>query len=87
MALFFTSPILYYVLDRVFAVTVRAKVKESALVQEGKGVVAMLRLMLVTVVASYTVDDDLLSECQVCLAHYDMSSFLHGNYFLDISRS
>ena len=25
----------------------------------------MLRLMLVTVVASYTIDDDLLSECQV----------------------
>lgn len=50
----------------LFGITVLAKVKESALSQEDKGAVAMLRLMLVTVVASYTIDEDLLSECQVC---------------------
>ena len=43
----------------------RAKVKRSALGKHDKGGLAMLRLMLVTVVASYTVNDDLLSECQV----------------------
>ena len=43
------------------------KVKASALSREDKGAVAMLRLMLVTVVASYAIDDVLLSECQVCI--------------------
>ena len=42
-----------------------AKVKASALGSEDNGAVAMLRLLLVTVVASYTIDDDLLSKCQV----------------------
>lgn len=66
VALPFTSPIPHYMLSRAFVGVFRAKVKESALVQEDKDAVAMLRLMLVTVVASYTIDDDLLSECQVC---------------------
>ena len=50
-----------------YAIAVREKVKECALHQEDRGGMAMLRLMLVTVVASYTMDDDLLSECQVGL--------------------
>lgn len=44
--------------------TARAKVENIAL---GPGALAMLRLMLVVVVASYTIEDDLLSECQVCV--------------------
>lgn len=34
--------------------------------EEDKAAIAMLQLMVVVVVASYSVDDNLLSECQVC---------------------
>ena len=34
--------------------------------EEDKADMVMLRLMLITVVASHSIDDTLLSECQVC---------------------
>lgn len=61
-------------------------VKESALGQEDKGAVAMLRLMLVTVVASYTIDDDLLSECQESHGFRGTHAAVHWAAFLAAQR-
>lgn len=42
------------------------KMVASKLDPDDKGAVAMLRLMIIVIVASDRTDDDLLSECQVC---------------------
>lgn len=47
------------------AVVRTTKVTASGLGEGDKGDVVMLRLMLVTIVASHRTDDTLLSECQV----------------------
>ena len=44
------------------------KVAASGFGEDDKADLVMLRLMLVTVVASPSIDDTLLSECQVCSA-------------------
>lgn len=54
------------------------KVAASGFGDDDKADVAMLRLMLVTVVASPSINDTLLSECQVLLPIYDDGCCLVG---------
>ena len=67
-----------------FVTTVRAKVKKSTL---GPGAVAMLRLLLVVVVASYAIDDDLISECQVCVRACSCRKVFYPRFSGDPSRN
>eukprot|EP00904_Undaria_pinnatifida_P000205 jgi/Undpi1/10185/HiC_scaffold_28.g12638.m1 len=70
----------------LMAKTFVPKVKRSALGKHDKGGLAMLRLMLVTVVASYTVNDDLLSECQEYHGFRGTHAAVHWAAFLAARR-
>lgn len=63
----------------IFSAVPSCKVAESGFGEENKGDLAMIRLMLVTIIASHCTNDNLLSECQVRLADRRRTMVRAGN--------